>query len=230
MNESEVTQATEVLPAETPSEVTPGESKSVAETQPSLEDLVKQSQEKDAEIQRLRQTVGKHATRESKLREQAEAIVSLREDMAGIKSALNKALGIEEEVVQPKKETVVPPGRDKDIDDFLSLAGEHDMMTYDADSNPILSGVALEAVQDDRSPKEALKHLRTKLSEKQKDEITKIATQMAQVEVQRKLKESGFTTGAISGPSAPSVDLNKLSPHDQIAHGVAQKEKEKLRR
>jgi uncharacterized coiled-coil protein SlyX len=121
----------------------------------------------------------------------------------------------EKRQAKPKEETKIDP----DVQKFISYINSQGLDFED----PMVK----EAVEDDRTPQEALTYLRDKVKNQSLAEIDKRAEEKAKTLFEQMLKDSGLTTAGVGGPSAPSKNLSEMSADELLIEGFKEKAKKK---
>ena len=216
-------------------EVTPGTEPAETLPEPTMDGLQKAISDKDAEILRLNQTVSKHAEGERKLKDQTETLAAIHgrldtqeDSQATILDYLDELRGTPTEEPETsrkshrdqlaeKRKDNESKGKavsaDPDVAKFIGYMEDHGLKMEDS--------LVVEAVAEDRSPKDALKYLRDKVGANRDESVDKRATEIAQGLLEQKLKELGLTKEP-GTPSAPTGNWQELPAGQKILRGVSQ--------
>lgn len=227
---------------ETPNPVeAQAEAPTQAQVQLTAEELQKQITEGQTRIKSLEQTISKQGLENRKLRETSELIIGLHskqdrleETLATVLDYLEEIRGVPEEtqtqvgrhkaeLEQKRKEQITQkpiPVVDSDVKEFGKYCAKHGI----DEDHPLWK----EVVVGSSSPLEAIEALKPKvkaIEEAEQKKRDKAEEDKLNTRLQAELKRLGLTTGEAGGPTAATVDLNKLSPREQLAWGIAHKKK-----
>ena len=83
--------------------------------------------------------------------------------------------------------------------------------------------LVLDAVSGDRTPAEALQHIKGKVDEKSQTAVDKQVADGIKFGVEKELKAQGLTVSGPESPSAPTTGWRNKSPEEKLLIGVTQK-------
>lgn len=230
----------EIQETQTPETETP-EVEPVVEPQVSTEDLQKEVERKEGEIQRLQgitkdlqkkgisgEVLDSFGKRMGGLEEQQAVIMDMLEERLGepsVEETKTRKTHLEQlregrTEAQKGRETTVPP----DVQRFFSYCDSADLhVDYDTLENcdPLIK----EALGEGRGFKEGLKYLKEKVKGKNEEKTNKQFEQMRQEVREQTLKEHGLTASDAGGPSAPAQSWRDLSADEKLRRAMAGKNK-----
>ena len=205
---------------------------SVEELKAKAVELTAEVGRKEAVIKQLQgvtQSLQKRGVPKEEMDALHKRLDGVEESQADLKDILTKHYGEDDETATVKKthrqqlderrvkEKSAPP-MDPDVRRFIDYVNDQKLEQDDPR--------VVEAIAGDKSPKEALAHLKDLVAREAQGATDKQVADAVRIGVERELKERGITGSGIESPSAPTKDMSSMNADEKLAEGFNQIKKQ----
>ena len=210
----------------------PPQELSVEELKQQVVDTKAESDRKEVEIKRLQgitQSLQKRSVPKEEIDSLHKRIEGIEDSQADLKDILTRHYGEDDETPSAKKthrqqlddrraQAKAGSPVDVDVRRFIDYVTEQKLKEDD----PRVK----EAIAEDRSPQEALAHLKELIAKESQGELDKQIADKVKLGVEQRLKEAGVTVSGVESPSAPAKSMSSMTADEKLSEGFKQIKKQ----